>query len=93
MKRPLLYLLLALVLILVTSSALAGVEVFSLPWWSVDGGGGTSSGGAYTLHGSAGQPDAGRMQGGSFSLAGGFWGGGTAPQPNQENVFLPMVIR
>ncbi len=52
----------------------------SLDWWSVDGGGGQSTGGAFTVAGTVGQPDAGRMSGGSFSLDGGFWGGIAAIQ-------------
>ena len=40
----------------------------------MDGGGGTSTGGGYTVTGTIGQPDAGTMGGGTFSLNGGFWG-------------------
>ena len=55
---------------------------FSIPWHTVDGGGGTSSGGAFTLIGSIGQPDAGApMSGGAFALTGGFWPGGGVPAP------------
>jgi hypothetical protein len=43
-------------------------------WFSVDGGGGTSGGGQFTLSGTAGQPDAGDMTGGGYTLHGGFWG-------------------
>ena len=32
---------------------------FNLTWFTVDGGGGTSSGGDFVLSGTAGQPDAG----------------------------------
>jgi hypothetical protein len=46
---------------------------YSLDWYSVDGGGGVSSGGSYTLSGTIGQPDAGTMSGGPYTLAGGFW--------------------
>jgi hypothetical protein len=52
---------------------------FDIPWHTVDGGGGTSTGGAFTLSGTIGQHDAGPstgpMTGGSFSLTGGFWAG------------------
>lgn len=49
---------------------------FSLPWWTVDGGGGSSQGGVYTLRGSAGQADASAASsGGVYSLRGGFWAG------------------
>ena len=48
---------------------------FDLSWNTVDGGGGTSSGGGYTLSGTIGQPDAGALSGGGYTLLGGFWGG------------------
>ncbi len=47
---------------------------YSIDWWTVDGGGGTSSNGQYSLTGTIGQPDAGVMSGGGFTLVGGFWG-------------------
>jgi hypothetical protein len=37
-------------------------------------GGGTSTGGVYSVSGTIGQPDAGRMTNGQYSLLGGFWG-------------------
>jgi hypothetical protein len=40
----------------------------------MDGGGGTSTGGVYSVSGTIGQPDAGTMSGGPFTLVGGFWG-------------------
>ena len=49
---------------------------FDLSWYSIDGGGGSSStGGDFELSGTIGQPDAGEMSGGDFTLAGGFWPG------------------
>ncbi len=48
-------------------------QPYDLSWWSVDGGGGTSTGGVYTVTGTIGQPDAGAMTGGNYSLTGGFW--------------------
>jgi hypothetical protein len=45
--------------------------------FTIDGGGTTrSTGGPFTLGGTVGQPDAGRLSGGSFTLNGGFWSGG-----------------
>ena len=64
-----LWLLVALFL----SSASARAQ-FSIDWFTIDGGGGTSTGGVYSLSGTIGQPDAGALTGGNFSLAGGFWG-------------------
>src|SRR5215212_1595592 len=47
---------------------------YSIDWMTIDGGGGTSTGGVYSISGTIGQPDAGTMSGGNYSLAGGFWG-------------------
>src|SRR5262249_10525207 len=52
----------------------AAAQAYSLNWSTVDGGGGTSSGGSYSISGTIGQPDAGRLTGGSYVLDGGFWG-------------------
>jgi hypothetical protein len=48
---------------------------FDLSWNTIDGGGSTSpsTGGSYSLSGSIGQPDAGSMAGGSYTVQGGFW--------------------
>jgi hypothetical protein len=49
-------------------------QQYSINWFKVAGGGGTSTGGAYQLSGTIGQPDAGGpMTGGNYSLTGGFW--------------------
>jgi hypothetical protein len=52
----------------------AAAQIYSIDWSTIDGGGGTSAGGGYSVTGTIGQPDAGRMSGGSFTLEGGFWG-------------------
>jgi hypothetical protein len=49
-------------------------QQYSIDWSTVDGGGGTSTGGVYSVSGTIGQPDAGTMSGGNYSLSGGFWG-------------------
>lgn len=47
---------------------------YRLESFTIDGGGGTSGGGAYELSGTTGQLDAGpRLLGGTFTLEGGFW--------------------
>jgi hypothetical protein len=47
---------------------------YSIDWSSIDGGGGTSTNGQYSLTGTIGQPDAATaMAGGNYSLTGGFW--------------------
>lgn len=47
---------------------------YSIDWCDVSGGGSASSGGVYALTGTIGQPDAGTLSGGSYTLQGGFWG-------------------
>lgn len=52
---------------------------YDLSWNTIDGGGGTSYSGDFSLEltGTIGQPDAGPLlQGGTFTFAGGFWAGG-----------------
>ena len=47
---------------------------FAIDWFTIDGGGGTSTGGVYSISGTIGQPDAGPvLTGGNYSLVGGFW--------------------
>ncbi len=49
-------------------------QQFSIPWFKISGGGGTSANGPFTLTGTIGQPDAGAtMSGGNFAVTGGFW--------------------
>lgn len=54
---------------------------YSIPWHTIAGGGGTSTGGVYAVSGTIGQPDAGGpMTNGQFSVTGGFWALPTAIQ-------------
>jgi hypothetical protein len=62
--------LLLLPFLLVATSAHAQ---YAIDWFTIDGGGGQSSGGAYTLNGTIGQPDAATSSGGRYTLHGGFW--------------------
>lgn len=84
--RPLVFALAAL-------APLAAQAQYRIDWYTIDGGGGSSSGGAYALTGTIGQPDAELVSlcsadGGAgcvnaaFELTGGFWVGlatGTPP--------------
>jgi hypothetical protein len=52
----------------------ASAQQYSIDWYKVAGGGGTSTGGTYQVSGTIGQHDAGGpMTGGNYSLTGGFW--------------------
>jgi hypothetical protein len=49
-------------------------QQYSIDWYKVSGGGGSSTDGVYTVSGTIGQHDAGGpMTGGNYSLTGGFW--------------------
>jgi hypothetical protein len=49
-------------------------QSYSIDWYKIAGGGGTSTGAAYQVSGTIGQHDAGGpMTGGGYSLTGGFW--------------------
>jgi len=49
-------------------------QQFTIDWYKIAGGGGSSSNGQYTVSGTIGQHDAGApMTGGGFSLSGGYW--------------------
>jgi hypothetical protein len=64
--------LFCLLTLLGTLSAVA--QNYSIDWYKVSGGGGTSTGGVYSVSGTIGQHDAGGpMSGGNYSLTGGFW--------------------
>ena len=66
--------------IIISSGALAqsGGD-FEITKSTIDGGGGTSAGGDFSLTGTIGQADANpqKSSGGEFSLAGGFWANAT----------------
>ena len=51
----------------------ASAQSFSIDWFTIDGGGGTSSGGSYSVSGTIGQPDTGKSAGGNFEMEAGFW--------------------
>jgi hypothetical protein len=49
-------------------------QSYSIDWYKVSGGGGTSTNGQYTVSGTIGQHDAGGpMTNGNYSVTGGFW--------------------
>ena len=60
--------------ILLAFTAIYASGGYTMNWATVDGGGGTfSTGDGYNLGGSAGQPDAGALSGGDYTLHSGFW--------------------
>jgi len=52
----------------------AHAQTYTIDQHVIAGGGGTSTGGVYSVSGTIGQHDAGYLSGGAYALAGGFWG-------------------
>jgi hypothetical protein len=95
MKR-LLMLLTALVLLLAAALPILAQSGggYDLSWSTIDGGGYTfSTGGTYSLGGTAGQPDAGLLTGEGYTLGGGFWGGGAQASAEAGGVYLPIILK
>lgn len=61
---------------------------FSIPWWTVDSGGGASQGGDFAITGTIGQPDAAILSGGSYTLTCGFWS-----KAGEFSTYLPLITR
>ena len=82
----------AIALLLLASVVLAQTgNGYDLSWSTVDGGGYTfSTGGGYELGGTIGQPDAGTLTGGDYTLGGGFWG---SIVQYFYRVFLPLIFK
>jgi len=82
---------LVVLLLILTGNVLAqSGDGYDLSWWTVDGGGSTySQGGEYSIGGTIGQPDAGTLSGGEYTLAGGFWN--KAALDSKRMVYLPLV--
>jgi hypothetical protein len=78
----------------VTWALRASAPEWAIPSWTVDGGGGRSSGGDYVLTGTLGQADAGTTMGeGEYTVAGGFWGARGDGSGVDHDVYLPLVLR
>ena len=64
------------ILLLVILTATVASGQYELSWYTIDGGGGQSSGGDFSVIGTIAQPDAAWSSGGDYELLGGFWPGG-----------------
>jgi hypothetical protein len=93
MMKIAVFLILGLLILATFRFVLASPEEYSLVWWTVDGGGALSQGGAYAVHGTIGQPDASSaMQGGVYSMFGGFWKEAVS-LAGGFRVFLPLTVK
>lgn len=70
----LVFALLAFISLIGFQVSTARAQQYSIDWFKIAGGGGTSTNGQYAVSGTIGQHDAGGpMTGGNYSLTGGFW--------------------
>ncbi len=85
---------LLLVLLLVTGILAFGGMIFAaggydIPWHVIGGGGGTSSGGHYTVDATIGQPVAATSSGGHYQVCAGYWCGNVPGW----HLYLPKVLK
>jgi len=90
MKRRVVFLILVAVFLLTIQVVQAAETDYGLTWWTVDAGGGSSTGGDYLLTGTIGQAEPGVMNGGYYSIIGGFW---AQFQALLNKILLPIVLK
>jgi len=61
-------------------------QSYSIDWFSIGGGGGTSAGEGYSMSGTIGDSGAGNMTGGGYALDGGFWSPDPISDPGAQFV-------
>lgn len=70
-------------------------QPFSADWYKIAGGGGTTTGGVYSVTGTIGQHDAttnSALTGGQFSVTGGFWSMiSVVQQPDAPNLLIVPI--
>lgn len=72
---------LALLICLLGCSLPASGQTYSMGWYRIAGGGGTSAGAPFQVSGTIGQPEAGgALTAGGFALTGGYWSQSFVPQ-------------
>ncbi|MCB0167523.1 MAG: hypothetical protein KDI79_25060 [Anaerolineae bacterium] len=87
---------------MISSPLFAQSDFYTHPHFTIDSGGGQSSGGGFTLIGTIGQPEVSStaMSGGGYTLTGGFWGGSggntsllNSEEGNVDSIYLPLIVR
>ena len=83
-----------LVVVIAARVATAQDGDFAVDWWTVDGGGGTSTGGDFAVTGVIGQHDAAASSGDVYVLRGGFFSGAApTPSPYEFEHSIPGVAK
>jgi len=67
----------------------AAAQSYSIDWYKVAGGGGTSTSSLYSVSGTIGQPDASSAaSGGNYSVTGGFWSLYAVQTPGAPTLYI-----
>ena len=96
LRKKLIFLAAGVLCLVALSVTLAGIRAapdtptanYTIPWWTVDSGGGASQADPYILLGTVGQPEPGISAGGSYLLKGGFWSGVL-----DYRIYAPLLLR
>ncbi len=93
----LMFLVVICVILLMNPSAAYAQNGITMLKATIDGSGATSSGGRFRLSATIGQMDSPNVQGGDFTVTGGFWTplklGPTSEQLESFSLKLPFLIR
>ena len=90
MKRKILLLSLVAALLLITVSSVgASTEALTVPWSVIGGGGGTITGGTFTISSTIGQPVTGWTLSATYDVCSGFW----CRMNSWVRLMLPLVMR
>ncbi len=81
------------ILVLLACAPLASAQPYAIDWYTIDGGGGISTGGQFEVNGTIGQHDAGSaLTGGALELTGGFWAGVGGGGCNAADLAAPLGV-
>src|SRR5271157_6306975 len=77
--------------LLLLAAVCGRAQTYDLSWFTVAGGGGTSTGGVYSVSGTIGQADAGTLSGGVYTLTGGFWSAVSVTTPSSPPLTVTVA--
>jgi len=90
-KRYMLAMLAAALGLLLAAIVVLGQGAYNANWHTVKGGGGVSAGSTFTVHGTAGQAEAGASSGVTYTVRGGFWPGVRVVPRNRVDGVAPAA--
>lgn len=92
--RILAFSLAILLILLLVGVAWAGSSAnYAIDWWVFSGGGAPASSSSVSLNGSLGQTAVGLSSSSNVSLNAGYWRSALAPPPDNNLIYLPVILR